>query len=298
MAITRTIYTQGKLTIDSGATTSWAVLSGVQNATYSINTPRENVNQFSAKGLIDKVQVAPTEATITCSFIIPNKAQASGLHIAPSALNGLIQMGSLTSNLPNITVTAGGLGQITGAILSSINVNAAAGELPTMELTFQGIPPTNPIDTDSEVNSTKVSTPPIATTYLVTTPDIISGFAAGGPISFTAGDSNTDAIRTATFAYDMPVERIQRLGESVDLATPFGNPPGTASITLEGTNVANINGDISTFSGLVVGPYQFIIGGRLNVVSREHSMAVGDVAASYNVNFEGTADAVLCSAAS
>jgi hypothetical protein len=295
MAITRTIYTQGKLTIDSGATTNWAVLSGVQNATYTINTPRENVNQFSAKGLIDKVQVAPTEATITCSFIIPSKAQstaASGLHIAPTALNGLIQMGSLTEGLENITVTAGGLGKITGAILSSININAAAGELPTMELTFQGIPPSNPIDTDAEIDGTKVSNPPIATSYLVTTPDIISGFAGGTAVSFTAGDSNTDAIRTATFAYDMPVERIQRLGESVDLATPFGNPPGTASLTLEGTNVANI----SNFSGIVIGPYVFAVGGRLDVVSREHSMAVGDISASYSVNYEGTADAVVCSA--
>jgi len=295
MAITRTIYTQGKLTIDSGTTTDWAVLSGVQNATYSINTPRENVNQFSAKGLIDKVQVAPSEATITCSFIIPSKAQiaaAQGLHIGASDLNGLIQMGSLTSDLPNMTVTAGGLGKITGAILSSININAAAGELPTMELTFQGIPPTNPIDTDSEVNATKVSNPPIAATYLVTTPDIISGYRQGSAVSFTAGDSNTDAIRTATFAYDMPVERIQRLGESVNLATPFGNPPGTASLTLEGTNVANI----TDFSGIVIGPYVFAIGGRLDIVSREHSMAVGDVAASYSVNYEGTADAVVCSA--
>jgi hypothetical protein len=295
MAITRTIYTQGKLTIDSGTTTDWAVLSGVQNATYSINTPRENVNQFSAKGLIDKVQVAPTEATITCSFIIPSKAQiaaAQGLHIGASDLNGLIQMGSLTSNLPNMTVTAGGLGKITGAILSSININAAAGELPTMELTFQGIPPSNPIDTDTEIDGTKVSNPPIAETYLVTTPDIISGYRQGSAVSFTAGDSNTDAIRTATFAYDMPVERIQRLGESVNLATPFGNPPGTASLTLEGTNVANI----TDFSGIVIGPYVFAIGGRLDIVSREHSMAVGDVAASYSVNYEGTADAVVCSA--
>ena len=295
MAITRTIYTQGKLTIDSGTTTDWAVLSGVQNATYSINTPRENVNQFSAKGLIDKVQVAPTEATITCSFIIPSKAQiaaAPGLHITAAELNGLIEMGSLTSDLPNMTVTAGGLGKITGAILSSININAAAGELPTMELTFQGIPPTNPIDTDSEVDATKVSNPPIAATYLVTTPDIISGYRQGSAVSFTAGDSNTDAIRTATFAYDMPVERIQRLGESVNLATPFGNPPGTASLTLEGTNVANI----TDFSGIVIGPYVFAIGGALNVVSREHSMAVGDISASYSVNYEGTADAVVCTA--
>ncbi|MFZ9353735.1 MAG: hypothetical protein ACO25L_02845 [Candidatus Nanopelagicales bacterium] len=297
MAITRTIYTQGKLTIDSGATTDWAVLSGVQNATYSINTPRENVNQFSAKGLIDKVQVAPTEATITCSFIIPTKGQAAGSHITAAQLNGLIQMGSLTSDLPNMTVTAGGLGKITGAILSSININAAAGELPTMELTFQGIPPSNPIDTDTEIDGTKVSNPPIAETYSVTTPDIISGFADGAPFNFTLGDDSSDAIRTATFAYDMPVERIQRLGESVDLATPFGNPPGTASLTFEGTNVAKLTGSAGgNVSGLVIGPYQFIIGGRLDIVSREHSMAVGDIAASYSVNYEGTADAVICSA--
>ena len=293
MAITRTIYTQGTLIIDSGATTNWAVLSGVQNASYSLNTPRENVSQFSAKGLIDKVQVAPTEASITCSFIIPNAISANlGSHITPANLNGLMQNAQLTDTLPNMIVTAGGLGQISGAVLSSISVNAAVGDLPTMELTFDGVPLADPdaVDTDSEAAGTKLSPVPVATAFTVVTPAFVSGFANGSKVNLTAGDSSTDSIQTFTFGWEMPVERIQRLGENVNATQPFGNPPGTATISLEGTNIPNI----ALLSGIAIGPYIFAIGGRSDVVSREHSMAVGDVSATFSVSIEGTADAVTC----
>ena len=292
MPITRTIYTQGTLIIDSGATTNWAVLSGVQNASYSLNTPRENVSQFSAKGLIDKVQVAPTEGTITCSFIIPDSTTTLGNHITAEELNGLMQNAQLTDGtLPNMIVTAGGLGKISGAVLSSINVNAAVGDLPTMELTFEGVPLTEPVDTDAEAAGTKKSPIPVATTFNVVTPTFVSGFASGIKVNLTAGDSTNDSIQTFTFGWDMPVERIQRLGESVNATQPFGNPPGTATMSLEGTNIPNIAG----LSGIAVGPYTFAIGGRVDVISREHSMAVGDISASFTVNYEGTADAVVCS---
>ena len=295
MAIKRTIYTQGTLIIDSGSTTNWAVLSGVQNASYSLNTPRENVSQFSAKGLIDNVQVAPTEASITCSFIIPNVLTANlGSHIPAVKLNGLMQNAQLTEALPNMIITAGGLGKISGAVLSSISVNAAVGDLPTMELTFDGVPLADPdaVDTDSEAEGTKLSSIPIATAFTVVTPAFVSGFAGGNKVDLTTGDLNTDAIQTFTFGWEMPVERIQRLGENVNATQPFGNPPGTATMTLEGTNIPNI---IATLSGIAIGPYIFAIGGRSDVVSREHSMAVGDVSATFSVNIEGTADAVVCS---
>ena len=293
MAITRTIYTQGTLIIDSGATTNWAVLSGVQNASYSLNTPRENVSQFSAKGLIDKVQVAPTEASITCSFIIPNATSANlQAHITPANLNGLMQNAQLTEALPNMIVTAGGLGKISGAVLSSISVNAAVGDLPTMELTFDGVPMSAPVDTDDEADDSKLASIPVATAFTVVTPAFVSGFAGGNKVSLTAGDSSTDSIQTFTFGWEMPVERIQRLGENVNATQPFGNPPGTATISLEGTNIPNIGN--SNLSGIAIGPYIFAIGGRSDVVSREHSMAVGDVSATFSVSIEGTADAVAC----
>ena len=75
MAITRTIYTQGKVTLKTGliggTLSNFAVVSGVQNASFSMETPRENVNSFGFKGLIDKVQVAPETATINFSYILP-----------------------------------------------------------------------------------------------------------------------------------------------------------------------------------------------------------------------------------
>jgi hypothetical protein len=294
MAITRTIYTQGAVTItkqNGGSFDAFAVLSGVQNASFSLNTPRENVSQFGAKGLIDKVQVAPTEASITCSFIIPDKAQTAGSHITAAELNTLITDAQATSSLPNYKVSVGGIGEISGAILSSINVNAAVGDLPTIELTFDGVPTNNSSDAENTFPAT-VATPPVATAYSVTTPAIVSGFGTVGGVahqnrSLIASD---DSVQTFTFSWEMPVERIQRLGEGVNLSQPFGNPPGTATITLEGTNVVD---NINNLSGLVVGPYNFAIGGVLGVTSREHSMAVGDVAATFNVTLEGTADAVV-----
>jgi len=73
-AINRTIYTQSEVRILSGSDAGpWAVVSGVQNASVSYNSPNQTVNAFGTKGIIDNVQLEPETATTTSYFSIKNE---------------------------------------------------------------------------------------------------------------------------------------------------------------------------------------------------------------------------------
>lgn len=452
MAITRTIYTQGKVTLKTGliggTLSNFAVVSGVQNASFSMDTPRENVSSFGFKGLIDKVQVAPETATVNFSYILPKENievdvyGASANHLSPSKISGLMA-DALSDTHSGIHVELAGLGCLISGIMSSFSINASAGDLATIDMTFEGVPSGGSLgqDTDSELpaKNSSIST----ATYDVLTPDRISGFLpdnslgadsdnlndltqviytsdfslttdtfstpdasatftaaqianesngwlriastavaraertlAGGVntnnyiISFkvfqntgetiyvnsgldatttvtdlTAGTAvalannvettvsfartfatsnvltlrfstsangtgvvtsagstaiyiknvivSTDGgqnnagnfagcVQSATFSWEVPIERIQCLGENVSSSTNFGNPPGTATLTLEGIDVPY------PVSGLTLGDMRIMLR-NAKVVSREHNLAVGDVAATFNLSLEATA---------
>ena len=450
MAITRTIYTQGKVTLKTGliggTLSNFAVVSGVQNASFSMETPRENVNSFGFKGLIDKVQVAPETASVNFSYILPkNDIEADGYgatvnHLSPSKISGL--MGDALSNTHSgIHVVLDGVGCLVSGIMSSFSVNASAGDLATVDMTFEGIPSGSVTDGSLPDKSEGV----IASTYNVLTPDRISGFlpdnslgndsdsnadltqtlyysnfsstvdgfasangvstvlaaaqtannsnnwlklttvtavaraeksltggvnannyiisfrvfqntgatiyvnsgldAAGGETDLTAGTAvaladgvettvsftrafatsnvltlrfstsadgtgnvsstgdtaiyiknvtvSTDGlpnnagnfagcVQSATFSWEVPIERIQCLGETVSSSTNFSNPPGTATLTLEGIDVPY------PVSGITLGDMRIMLR-NAKVVSREHNLAVGDVAATFNLSLEATA---------
>lgn len=462
MPITRTIYTQGKVTLKTGALgalANFAVVSGVQNASFSMETPRENVNSFGFKGLVDKVQVAPETASISFSYILPKNDievdtyGATANHLSPSKISGL--MGdALADTHSGIHVEIAGIGCLISGIMSSFSINASAGDLATVDMTFEGIPSggSTSQDTDAELpaKNSNIDT----ATYEVLTPDRISGYlpdnslgndgdsngdltktlytsdfsvnnnsftigvgtltpaitpankdggwleiknASAGlvqlskaslpvagtnldnyTISFriynnstvtiyanaalddasalgefsasaisiaqgedkvisfsskifntndlllirfgsTAGGVNgptgnlnlsadyiyikdivvsTDGgpnnggnfagcVQTATFSWEVPVERIQCLGESVTSSTNFSNPPGTSTLTLEGIDVPY------PVSGLTLGDMRIMLN-NAKVVSREHNLAVGDVAATFNLSLEATAmDALM-----
>lgn len=459
MAITRTIYTQGKVTLKTGAIggtlSNFAVVSGVQNATFSLDTPRENVSSFGYKGLVDKVQVAPETATVSFSYILPKNDietdvyGANANHLSPSKISGL--MGdALSDTHSGVHVELAGLGCLISGVMSSFNINASAGSLATVDMTFEGIPSGGSIgqDTDGELpaKNSNIST----ATYEVLTPDRISGYlpdnslgsdsgtdpdltqtvyysdfsstvdsftsangvstvltaaqtanssdgwlklttataiaraeraltgavntnnyviafkvyqntgstiyvnsgleAAGGVTDLTAGtaialangvettvsfarnfatndvltlrfSANADGtgnvsstgstaiyikgvtvstdggpnnagnfagcIQTATFSWEVPIERIQCLGETVSNSTNYSNPPGTSSLTLEGIDVPY------PVSGLTLGDMRIMLS-NAKVVSREHNLAVGDVAATFNLSLEATAmDALM-----
>jgi hypothetical protein len=454
MAITRTIYTQGKVTLKTGliggTLSNFAVVSGVQNASFSMDTPRENVNSFGFKGLIDKVQVAPETASVNFSYILPKEnIETDGYgdtvnHLSPSKISGL--MGdALSDTHSGIHVELAGLGCLVSGIMSSFSINASAGDLATIDMTFEGVPSGGSLgqntDTELPAKNSNIST----ATYDVLTPDRISGFlpdnslgadsdsdadltqtlyysnfsstvdgfASANGVSTvlaaaqTANNSNnwlklttvtaiaraeksltggvnannyiisfrvfqntgatiyvnsgldatttttdltagtavaladgvettvsfartfatsdvltlrfsanangtgnvsstgdtaiyiknvtvsTDGlpnnagnfagcVQSATFSWEIPIERIQCLGENVSSSTNFGNPPGTATLTLEGIDVPY------PVSGLTLGDMRIMLR-NAKVVSREHNLAVGDVAATFNLSLEATA---------
>lgn len=292
MAINRTIYTSSEARILSGAS-EWAVVSGVQNASVTFNSPNTPVNAFGSKGIIDNVQMEPQTATATFSFALPS-GTGNGSHISPTMLNQLMQNSLLDAPEP-IHVKVAGIGTVISGFLSSFSVNAAVGDLATCEMTFEGVPSGGMVgnDTDGELPD-KIS-PIAAISYPVLTADRISGFG-GGSDEGGGGNPGTNniagfgaSVQNTTFSWDVPVERVMSLGLAPSEASTFPNPPGTASITAQGMDMP------LNITGIIVGGYKFSLGTQARVSSREHNLAVGDVGATYNITMDATADSCVCS---
>lgn len=298
MAISRTIYSQSEVKITTGnygvAQTDFAVISGVQNANVSFNTPRQNVNAFGVRGIIDKVQVEAETATATVSFILPSVTGA-GNHLSPSKLNQLMQ-NSLLDSPTGINVAVAGIGTVYSGVLSSVTINAAVGDLPTCELTFEGIPSGGSTNQDFDGELPDKITAVQAATYTVLTPNRVSGIVSapvdtgteGNPASNNVGNFGA-SVQTASFSWEIPVERVLSLGAGVNDATTFTTLPGTSSLTAEGLDMP------SGIDGLIVGGYTISVS-NAKQVSREHSLAVGEVGATYNVTMESTADSCTVTA--
>lgn len=292
MAINRTIYTQSEVKITTGdfgsSQTDFAVISGVQNASVSFSTPRQNVNSFGVRGIIDKVQTEAETATATVSFILPSGTGA-GNHLSPVKLNDLMQ-NSLIDNPTGFNVTVAGIGCVYSGLLSSFSINAAVGDLPTCELTFEGIPSGGSLSQNADGELPDKISAVTASTYPVLTSDKVSGLSIadsdGGnnnPLGNNVGGFGA-SVQNATFSWEIPVERVLSLGAPISQPAVFTTLPGTSSITAEGLDMP------SGITGLIVGGYKFTIGTSAKEVSREHNLAVGDVGGTYNVNMESTAD--------
>lgn len=261
MAITRTIYTQGKVTLKTGliggALSNFAVVSGVQNASFSMETPRENVNSFGFKGLIDKVQVAPETATVNFSYILPKNDievdvyGASANHLSPSKISGL--MGdALSDTHSGIHVEVAGIGCIVSGIMSSFSVNASAGDLATVDMTFEGVPSGGSLsqDTDSELpaKNSNIST----ATYDVLTPDRISGYLPDNSLgndADSAGDL-TKVLYVSDFSADVNSFTIGA-GTLTAAVTPKNNFTATNDITA-GSAVVNVGSTVGLSVGQVL----------------------------------------------
>lgn len=291
MAINRTIYTQSQVKITTGdfgtTQTDFVVISGVQNASVTFNTPRKNVNSFGVRGIIDKVQVEAETATATVSFILPS-GSGEGNHLSPTKFNDLMQ-NSLLDNPTGFNVSVAGIGCVYSGLLSSFKINAAVGDLPTCELTFEGIPSGGYVsqNTDAELPDKIASVS--AQTYYVLTPDRVSGLLAGvgsengNPAGNNVGNFGA-SVQNASLSWDIPIERVLSLGGSISDASIFTTLPGTSSITAEGLDMP------SGITGLIVGGYKFGIGKVARETSRTHNLAVGEVGATYNITMESTAD--------
>ena len=241
MAITRTIYTQGKVTLKTGIVggtlSNFAVVSGVQNASFSMETPRENVNSFGFKGLVDKVQVAPETATINFSYILPKHDieadvyGASANHLSPSKISGL--MGdALSDTHSGIHVEVAGIGCIVSGIMSSFSVNASAGDLATVDMTFEGVPSGGSLSQDADTELPTKNSNISTATYDVLTPDRISGYLPDNSLGNDAGTQGdlTKVLYVSDFSADANSFTIGA-GTLTPVVTPKNNFATTTNIT-------------------------------------------------------------------
>lgn len=290
--ISRTIYTQGEVRILSGADTGpWAVISGVQNASVSYASPYQTVNSFGSRGIIDNVQLEPETASTTFSFVLPTNT-GNGLHVSPAKINELMSNSVLDAPAP-MHISIAGVGKVISGYLSSISVNAAVGDLATCEMTFEGVPSGGIIGNDADGERPDPIASVNAVSYPVLTPDRISGIGPsvgtedGTPPTNNIGGFGA-AAQSASFSWEIPVERVMSLGDLPSNATSFTTPPGTSSMTVEGMDMP------LGITGLVVGGYTFGIGTQGKVTAREHNLAIGEVGATFNVTVSSTADACTC----
>lgn len=288
MPVTRTIYTQGsvRLQATSGATqfgsnltaVGGVVLSGVQSANFTVNSPKQDVNSFGVLGAINKVQVEPQSATMEVTVVV-NSGNAT-----TNWLSGL----AADSQLPTpsgIVVTASGIGQLTGAILTAFRFEAAVGAIPTLALTFEGISGTNVLTAPAAPSTLSLVTVDVATP------------ANFGTIYWSAapGGGWTGCPQSIRTSWEMPVERINCLGNDINAPSVFSRPPGTLSFTVEGIDY-NLVGCYAT--GLQIGPFKLAYAGAgVRETSRTVNMAVGEAAATYNVTSESVAMGAIISGA-
>ena len=283
----RTIYTTSEVLIggtvaaDDVIQPMATVVSAVTSATFTTDTPREQVTVFGKKGQVATVQNESTTSTI--EIVFHPWASTTGLlgpdpentpvddFLLPADLHNLM-LDSEQDNPTGSTILVRGVGKLTKALLTSITAEGSVGALPTITLAFDG---NGTQDTGGSVTTTDEASFDIANMTNV---------------ALVTGGGNTAAYaQTATFNWEMPVEKLNKLGNSVEDATTYGTPPGTASISVEGID------DADEITKVKFGAWNFALDGDARVSNKTNNMAVGEVGATYNTTTEGVASGCVCS---
>jgi hypothetical protein len=276
MAVTRVIYTQGSVGLSglnagctwfagSAITGAGVVLSGVQSANFTSNSPKQDVNSFGVLGAINKVQVEPSTATMELALVVNS---GNG---ADTWLSGLVA-DAIRATPSGITVTSAGIGQLTQAILTSFQLEASVGAIPTLNLSFEGISGAYIAAGTAPTSATSAVVP-------VSTPDSFgtiywNGTASGCP-------------QTVRASWEMPIERINCLGSPINSPTIFSRPPGTVSFSAEGCDPGMFS-STSFVTGIKIGPFRFVAS-NVQETTRTSNMAVGEAMSTFNITSESTA---------
>jgi len=265
----RTIYVDSEVIITPPSITDRSI-EAVTSATYTTDTPREQVSAFGKDGQVATVQNESTTSTIEIVFHpLETGAVASGF--TPNDLcTIMIDAGKATPTGSIVDVR--GIGKVSGAILTSVTAEGSVGGLPTITLSFDG---TGGSGTAITAGATGVS-------YSIATAENVVLMAQG-----VGGNVNAYA-QTASFNWEMPVERLNRLGDSVDSATTYGTPPGTSSVSVEGTD------DAGAITEVAFGNFHFSMPSSAAVSNVTNNLAVGEIGATYNTTTEGTAQGSRC----
>jgi hypothetical protein len=130
------------------ATQGYAQPRTVQNATFTLNIPRADVNVFGVLGVVDRPQLEAETATVEFSFI-PEKDTAGAAAtnwaagvaaqkvILPADINAMKE--DAIAQAPRyVDVWADGVGRIKTALMNSLSAEATIGALPTMTMGFTG----------------------------------------------------------------------------------------------------------------------------------------------------------------
>ena len=265
MALSRIVYTHSGVKVDTHD-----VLTA-QNATVTFNIPRENVNVFGQKGTVDRPQLDAADATFEFSMIPQDLGSAP--NVTPLVIQGWIDE-SLANQPTRIALCeAAGIGTVENSLMNSCSSEATVGAMTSMTLSYTGAP--------------NITIPAKAASGTASAIGLVS------PKDITlAGDLAADCAQSAAMAWDLPVETVTCLGgdpESAADVHAFGNPPGTASLTIEGLKEGLLYNKVAQDYTLSIGDYDWKLkNGRID--SQTNSLAVGDVFGTFNYVIAGTAD--------
>lgn len=241
MPITRTIYTQGVVTV-----------SGVdlfaQSVSFSHNLPKESVTALGRTSF-QRVESGPETATVEVTFY-PTGGEGGVL--------GRLIAGSIAA-VPSYVDVSTNMGSLSNALLSSIRGDAAIGSIPSVTATFIG----------TAATAAANATPSSAAITTIRTTENVSVNGSG-------------CAQRASFSWDIPIEPIQCLGNDIATGSEFfGNPPGSASINVEGTTVPE------TVTQVDIGNFTFNLGTGAALSSRSNNLAVGQLHGTFSSVTDG-----------
>jgi hypothetical protein len=282
MAINRIIYTQSMGNIDdqslgagSPAGLDPSRLDTIQNATFTLTVPRADVNVFGMTGVAARPQLEAESATIELTLIPITSQISDPNHLTSADLDSFIgdtvgEYNAAAGPHNYQTVDINGIGKVTHALMNSFGGDATVGALPTFTLGFLGknAQPTGAAAAGNNNGNMAGVT--------VATPQNITGLGS-------------TCIQSASHAWDMPVELVLCLsGNPASDGEALSNPPGTSSLTVEGTELVSTG--VSSYS---YGNFTFDLVGRAGsaqIDSRTQNLAVGELYGTFNYVMGATAE--------
>ena len=156
VSLTRSVYINSQVWITpmTGAT-QLANFGGVanmvalpQNASYTLNIPRADVNAFGFDGVVTRPQLEAETATLEFSFIPQGATGAYTRDMSGLMWNDLIRQ-SKAGQPDYVEVQAFGVGAVKNALMSSLSGEVNVGALASMTASFSGA--TRNIDNIQEV---------------------------------------------------------------------------------------------------------------------------------------------------
>jgi hypothetical protein len=286
VAKSRVIYTEGKIEITGvGA----CVVQTAQNATFTLTVPRENVNAMGFEGTVDRPQLDADDATIEFAFI-PQTAVSGGITADMNAVALEALRADTVKGTPSRSeVIASGVGKLgvqhdgnASALLNSIAVDGSVGAMPTTTLGFTGVAAALPAKAATQQAS--------SLTIALVEPQGINLIIADSKLL-----PNGSCAQSGAVAWDLPVEVVLCLNDNPATdGVAFGNPPGTASFTVESLSDEIPGAQAADNYTLEIGDFTYVLN-KARIDSKTNSMAVGDLFATFNYVLGGTADGMAIS---